>query len=108
MNGAGGFQGDDGGGGGEDEARVERRREKKRSKKEKKKKVKDEDEEVARSAGGRAHEAFVDVEGSPVREVEVPPEVSEKKAAEVVKAEKAPNMKGSKKEVGFKLDDETL
>jgi hypothetical protein len=34
--------------------------------------------------------------------------VSEKKAAEVVKGEKALNVKGTKKEVGFKLDDETL
>jgi len=52
-------------------------------------------------------EVEVEVEGSPVREVEVP-EVSEKKAAEVVKGEKTPNLKGTKKEVGFKLDDETL
>jgi hypothetical protein len=50
----------------------------------------------------------VEVEGSPVREELEVPEVSEKKAAEVVKGEKALNVKGTKKEVGFKLDDETL
>lgn len=55
----------------------------------------------------RTQEAVVEVEGSP--EGEVPPEMAEKKAGEGVKAEKAPNVgKGTKKEIAFKLDEETL
>jgi hypothetical protein len=98
-----------GGGGEEEDARVERRREKKRSKKDRKKRVKDEDDSDVKKAGERAQEAVVEVDASPEGKVPEVPEVAEKKAGEAVKAEKAPNFgKGTKKEIAFKLDEETL